>query len=231
MQGKLLYGVGGLIIGLAAGFFAANSLNRQAAVSPPTGTASPGSVPSGPAVGNNGQPGGMQVDVAQTLQKAESEPSNFVAQMQAGDMYAQIGRFDRAIEFYLKGVSLNPQNAAANIVLANAYFDSQRFEDAEKYYSKALEIEPNDVNARTDLGATFVERKSPDYDRAIQEFRKALELDPKSAPTLYYLGLAQSRKGDRAEAERILAELEKNDPQSELGARLRQNLNARPATQ
>lgn len=231
MQGKLTYGVGGLIIGLAAGFFAANSLNRQAAVSAPPSNSVVGSVPGAPSAGSSGQPGGMQGDVAQTLQIAEAEPGNFVAQMQAGDMYAQIGRFDKAIEFYTKGVGLNPQNAAANIVLANAYFDSQRFEDAEKYYSKALEIEPNNVNARTDLGATFVERKIPDHDRAIQEFRKALEQDPKSKPTLYYLGIAQLRKGDRAEAEKALAELERNDPQGELVNRLRQNLYAKAATQ
>ena len=230
MQGKLLYGVGGLIIGLAAGFFAANSLNRQAVVVP-SSTATVGSIPGGSTTEDTIQPGEMQADVAQTLQKAESEPSNFAAQMQAGDMYARIGRFDRAIEFYLRGVGLNPQNAAANIVLANAYFDSQNFEEAEKYYSKGLEIEPNNVNARTDLGATFVERKSPDYDRAIQEFRKALEQDPKSAPTLYYLGVAQLRKGDRAEAEKTLAELEKNNPQNELANRLRQNLNSKPPTQ
>lgn len=231
MQGKLLYGVGGLIIGLVAGFFAANSLNRGSAVSPSSTTASIGQVPPGAVQGNNGQPGGMQGDVAQTLQTAESEPANFVAQMQAGDMYAQIGRFDRAIEFYSKGVGLNPQNAAANIVLANAYFDSQNFEEAERYYSKALVLEPNNLNARTDLGATFVERKSPDYGRAIEEFRKVLQQDPKSAPTLYYLGIAQQRKGDTGEAQKTLVELEKNHPQSELVNRLRQNLSAKQPTQ
>jgi tetratricopeptide (TPR) repeat protein len=231
MQGKLLYGVGGLIIGLAAGFFAANSLNRQAAVSPSSAAATVGQAPAGSVTGSNSQPSGMQGDVAETLRKAESEPSNFAAQMQAGDMYAQIGRFDRAVEFYLKGLNLNPQNAAANVVLANAYFDSQRFEDAEKYYSKALELDPSNVNARTDLGATFVERKAPDYNRAIEEFRKALQQDPKSAPARYYMGIAHLRKGDRGEAEKILGELEKDNPQSELVSRLRQNLIAKPTTQ
>jgi tetratricopeptide (TPR) repeat protein len=173
----------------------------------------------------------MKADVAQTLQRAESEPENFVAQMQAGDMYAQIGRFDKAIEFYSKGVNLNPQNAPAQIVLANAYFDSAKFEEAEKYYSKALEIDPKNVNARTDLGATFVERASPDYERAISEFKRALGVDPKSGPALYYLGIAHLRKGDRAEAEEVLEEMEKNDPRSELVTRFRQNLSAKPATQ
>jgi tetratricopeptide (TPR) repeat protein len=227
MQGKMIYGVGGLIIGLVAGFFAANSLNRQSAV-----TASSTSVvnPTDGAAssGNAQQPGGMQFDVARTLEKAEAEPNNFVAQMQAGDMYAQIGRFEKAIEFYLKGVALDPQSAPANIVLANAYFDSQKFEDAEKYYAKALEIDPKNVNARTDLGATFVERQPPDYERGISEFRKALELDPRNAAALYYLGVALHRKGERVQAENTLTELEKVSPQSELAIRLRQYLNAKP---
>ena len=229
MQGKLFYGAAGLLVGLVLGFFAANSLNRNAAVAV-TSTTAPVAGSSSATVPN--QPGGgMQADVAQTLQRAESEPENFVAQMQAGDMYAQIGRFDKAIEFYTKGSDLNPQNAPAQIVLANAYFDSAKFEEAEKYYSKALELDPKNVNARTDLGATFVERATPDYERAISEFRRALEIDPKSSPALYYLGIAHLRKGDRPEAEKVLAEMEKNDPQSELVARFRQNLSAKQATQ
>jgi tetratricopeptide (TPR) repeat protein len=228
MQRKLFYGAGGLLIGLLLGFFAANSLNRNAAVAA-TSTTAPVAGPSS-GTGPN-QPGGMQADVAQTLQRAESEPENFVAQMQAGDMYAQIGRFDKAIEYYTKGVNLNTQNAPAQIVLANAYFDSAKFEDAEKHYAKALEIDPKNVNARTDLGATFVERASPDYERAISEFERALEIDPKSAAALYYLGTAHLRKGNRAGAEKVLSEMEKNDPQSELVARFRRNLNAKQATQ
>ncbi len=128
-------------------------------------------------------------------------------------------------------MNLNRQIAPAQIVLANAYFDSAKFEEAETYYSKALELDPKNVNARTDLGATFVERAAPDYGRAISEFKRALEIDPKSAPSLYYLGIAHLRAGDRAEAEKVLAEMEKNDPQSELVARFRQNLNAKQPTQ
>ena len=228
MQGKLFYGVGGLVLGLVLGFFAANSLNRNGTV-----TASTSAMPSVglPATNKANPPGGMQADVTETIQRAETEPENFVAQMRAGDMFAQIGRFDKAIDFYLKGVELNPQNAPANIVLANAYFDSQKFEDAEKYYVRALEIDPKNVNARTDLGATYVERPVPDYDRAISEFQRALELDPKSGPALYYLAIAHLRNGHRPEAVKVLVELERTNPQSELVTRLQQNLNINQVTQ
>lgn len=224
MQGKLLYGIGGIVIGLVAGFFAANSLNRQA-ISNATTVSSTSNDQEPAASSAASQAGGMQADVEIKLQKAEKEPTNFVAQMQAGDMYAQIGRFDKAVDFYKRGVALNPQNQQANIVLANALFDSQKFEEAGDFYTKALLIDPKNVNAITDLGTTFVERKEPDYDRAIAEFRKALEIDAKNAPTLYYLGIAQLRKGEKVEAEKTLAELVKADPTSDLIGRLRENLN------
>jgi tetratricopeptide (TPR) repeat protein len=223
MQRSILFGIGGAIVGLVIGFFSANALNRQ---SIPQSTAqSPGQTKTSSQIADPSvAQSGMQPDVADTLQKAESDPQNFAAQMKAGDMYAQIGRFDKAVEFYKRGILVNPSNFQANIVLANALFDSQKFEEAEGYYAKALQIDPKDVNARTDLGTTFVERPSPDYERAIVEFRQALETDPKHPPTLYYLGIAYFRKGDRGEANKILAELEKANPTSELIGRLKQNL-------
>jgi tetratricopeptide (TPR) repeat protein len=144
--------------------------------------------------------------------------------MRTGDMYAQIGKFDKAIEYYNRGILLKPSDFQANVVLANAYFDSRKFEDAAKYYEKALAVKPDDVNARTDFGTTFVERQNPDFERAITEFRAALEIQPKHEPTLYYLGIAYFRKGDRQNANAVLADLEKANPASELIARLRQNM-------
>jgi len=225
MKGRLTYGSGGILIGLVAGFFAANSLNRQALSGPASSSGSEtstvsSSLPNTP----NSQSGGMQADVTQTLEKAEKELNNFVAQMLAGDMYAQIGKFDKAVEFYKRGIVLNGENLQANVVLANALFDSQRFEEAEVYYAKALQIDPRNVNALTDLGTTFVERKQPDYDRAILEYKKALQIDPKSSTTIYYLGIAHLRKGEKQEAERTLTELEKLGAASELVTRLRQNI-------
>jgi tetratricopeptide (TPR) repeat protein len=168
----------------------------------------------------------MQADVTATLTAADSEPQNFAAQMMAGDMFAQIGRFEKAVEYYKRGVVINPANFQANVVLANALFDSQQFEEAEAYYSKAVQINPNDANALTDLGTTFVERPKPNYERAIEEFQRARKADPNHLPSLYYMGIATLRKGDRDGARKILADLEKAGPTSDLVGRLRQNIDA-----
>jgi tetratricopeptide (TPR) repeat protein len=219
---EVIIGVVFLAIGLGVGFYAANSLNRDQVLATGIGSTATGTNSATVTVPASG----MQADVTTTLQKADSEPQNFAAQMEAGDMYAQIGRFEKAVEYYKRGVVINPSNFQANVVLGNALFDSQQFEEAEAYYAKAVQINPDDANARTDLGTTFVERSKPDYDRAIDEFKKAREADPNHLPSLYYLGIATLRKGDRDGARKILADLEKAGPTSDLVGRLRQNIEA-----
>lgn len=222
MPKYFIFGVGGLILGLAIGFTGANSLNRDAGES----QSAPAMPQTGASTGNSTSvpQSGMQADVAQTIAKANDEPQNFAVQMRTGDMYAQIGKFDKALEYYTRGIALKPADFQAIVVLANAYFDSRKFEEAAKFYEKALAVKPDDVNARTDLGATFVERQNPDFDRAINEFQAALKLQPNYEPTLYYLGIAYFRKGDTSNANATLAELEKANPTSELIARLKQNM-------
>ena len=71
-----------------------------------------------------------------------------------------------------------------------------------------MTVKPNDVNVRTDYGTTFVERK-PLIITSNKRDTVILQLSPKNAPTLYYLGIAYFRKGDRQNADAVLAELEK----------------------
>ncbi len=222
MSKSILYGAAGLLIGAVIGFLAANYVNRNAELGAAAAQPQPGPAQQTVVVETSGD--GTQADVAEALNLADAEPQNFVAQMKAGDMYARIGRFEKAIEYYRRGLAVKPADFNANLVMANALFDSRQFDEAEVFYTKALLIKPEDVNARTDLGTTFVERSKPDYDRAIKEFNAALAVDPKNEPTLYYLGIAYFRKGDRANAEKALAELEKANPSSVLIGRLRQNM-------
>src|SRR5687768_8953561 len=229
MQKHILFGIVGLIIGLAIGFYAANAINRNAFSQAQAIQNQPPNADSMLEHGASQKTpgGGMLTDIQEKLEKAKNEPNNFAAQMQAGDMYAKIGRFDEAIKFYEAGVKLNPNDLQANLVLANSYFDSRQFESAEKYYAKVLEINPKDVNARTDLATTLVERQNPDYERAIREFQKSLAIDPEHEPTLYNLAVAYSRKGDAENAQKTLIHLEQINPNSQLAGRLKQVISAK----
>ena len=115
----------------------------------------------------------MLADVDQMIQKAESEPQNFAAQMRTGDMYAQIGKFDKAVEFYKRGLLLKPDDFNANVVLLTRFSIRRNLKKLPTIIQRPLKINGNDVNARTDLGTTFVERPSPGLRAGDQESFKA----------------------------------------------------------
>ncbi len=51
-------------------------------------------------------------------------------------------RYDRAIEWYQRGLELDPKNINARTDLGTAYFYSGRSQDALREYRKSLEIDP-----------------------------------------------------------------------------------------
>ena len=161
MPKHILFGILGLIAGLIIGFFGANKLNDNAKSAnnlPVAETNAPFNPQIHSADIKEQSPNGAIADVQKVLDKAKNEPDNAQAQIEAGDMYAKIGKFAEAVAFYETANKTNPNDFQTNLKLANAYFDSDQFEKAGEFYEKALQINPNDVGARTDLGITFVER-------------------------------------------------------------------------
>lgn len=227
MQRNILYAIGGMIFGLVVGFVFANSINKS-------GTAKvdvaqkPSNIPSVlqqvPNITVKEQPGqgGMLPQIGEIIERAEKEPDNFEVQNKAGDMYAKIERFDKAIEYWEKANKINAGDYQTIVKIGNTYFDIKEFEKAEKWYLQALEKKSDDVNVRTDLGITFVERANPDLERAIKEFQTSLKIDPKHEPTLYNLAIAFYKKNNSEEVNKILAQIESINPQSKLAARLRE---------
>ncbi len=225
-QKNILFGIGGLIVGLVIGFLAANSINRnsQSAALPnqPTAPFQNQQVQVA-AVKDQPLPTGKPLpEVSEKLDRAKNEPNNFDAQIQAGDVYLRIKGFDRALEFYEKANQIKPEDYETIVKIGNTYFDAEKFEQAEKWYEQALAKKPNDVNVRTDLGITFVERTNPDLDRAVKEFQTSLETNPSHEPTLYNLAIAFIKKGNAEEAGKTLGQLEATNPNSQLAQRLRQ---------
>ena len=228
MQKQIIFGIGGLVLGLIIGFIGANQLNKSSKLEPTVSANQPGEPVQNQLIHGadikEKSPDGMINDVQKILDKAKAEPNNAQAQIEAGDMYAQIGRFPESIAFYEKANRVNPTDFQSNVKLANAYFDSRQFEKASEFYEKALQINPSDASARTDLGITFVERAKPDYDRAINEFETSLKTDPKNEPTLYNLSIAYFKKGDIEKSQNTLKQLEQANPDSKLIEKLKQTL-------
>ena len=222
---NILFVIIGLLGGLIIGFVFANSVNQRGAqpAAAVAGQLPNANLPAGhPEV--PGGSGGMQPEIQAAIDAANKDPKNFDAQLKAAEFYYQIERFEGAIEFLKRANEIKPESREVLVHLANAYFDSGKYEEAEKWYVAALAKKDDDVNARTDLGLTFIFREKPNYDRAIQEFQKSLAVDPNHRQTLQNLTVAYTKKGDSANANQTLAKLEGLDPTNNSISKLREDI-------
>jgi tetratricopeptide (TPR) repeat protein len=228
---NILFGIVGLLAGLIIGFTFANSVNKQALSGSNAGTAQTGSLPAGHPNVSDGQTGSQSLggavpEVQAAIEKARAEPDNFDAQTKAATLFEQIQRFDGAIEFLKRANELKPDDYQTIVHLGNDNYDSDKFEEAAKWYSTALSKKPDDVDVRTDMGLTFVLRGNPDYDRAIEEFKRSLEYQPNHAKTLQNLTVTYIKKGDAGNASATLAKLETLDRANPSITKLRSDIEA-----
>lgn len=100
---------------------------------------------------------------------------------------APVANYEQNIKMLQDVVEKEPENRNAWVQLGHNYFDSNQFLQAVEAYDKALEIDGNDPNVLTDQGVMF--RRLGWYDRAVENFRKANELNPLHAQSLYNLGI------------------------------------------
>jgi len=222
---NILFCIIGLLGGLIIGFMFANSVNQSATLQQATRQNAnlPAGHPDLPVEGSTTQ-GGAIPEVQAAIEKARNEPDNYDAQMRAAELFYQIQRFEGALEFLKRANQLKPDDYGVIVQIGNANFDADKYEEAEKWYTMALGKKPNDVNVRTDLGLTFVFRASPNYDRAIQEFKRTLEMDPNHVQALQNLTVAYSKKGDLINAKSTLEKLEAVDPTNAAISQLRAGL-------
>ncbi|MCA1557672.1 MAG: tetratricopeptide repeat protein [Acidobacteria bacterium] len=229
---NILFSIIGVLLGFIIGFMFANNANQQAAKPrAASATAAQGNLPPDhPQIPSNAvadQPGaqtGALPQVQAAIEKARNEPDNFEAQKQAGEMFYRIQRWDEAVDYWLKANKLKPDDYETIVNLGNVYFEAGKYELAEQWYTSALVKKPDDVNVRTDLGTTFMARTPPDFDRAIKEYRRSLELNPNHEQSLHNIVIAYTKKGLAKEAQEMIARLEKVNPNNVDLPRMRSQL-------
>jgi Flp pilus assembly protein TadD len=109
--------------------------------------------------------------------------------------------------------------------MAHTKYDTGDYTTAATFYEKVLQLQPRDADLRTDLGNAYSQRKPPDYDRAIAEYRKALEIDPGHEQALTRLADTAIHKGDKTTAREAIERLAVVNPSSPALSSLRANLN------
>lgn len=83
-----------------------------------------------------------------------------------------------------------PRDAQVRARIGNLYFDADRFSDAATWYEASLKIAPRDPDVSTDLAICFYYLNQAD--RALAQFARSLDVDPKHTKTLLNLGIVRA---------------------------------------
>jgi len=235
---NVLYSIIGLLLGYVVAFTFVTYVNLREGGAGASGAASGqggAGVPAGRTAGS-AQEEEIRERLRQLDAAAREQPENFDLQMQAGRAHGMVGEFEEAIDFLTRARELRPDDYGATVELGNQNFEAQRYEVAESLYKEALQKNPDDLNVRTDLGLTYFFRTPRDTERAIAEFRRSLERDPRHELTLQNMTAvlasraalldadATLRRKSLEEAELMLVRLEALNPSNPSLPRLRDSL-------
>lgn len=111
------------------------------------------------------------------------------------------GRFDEAIDLLTRSLALVDFDPETWNSLGVAHWNKGRYEDALAAYEKALALDGNNAIVLNNRGSLFLSRalklRSPDdLERANDDFRRAVALDPRYASAWNGLGVGLQRSGD-----------------------------------
>lgn len=168
-------------------------------------------------------------EIRQKIAEADKNPENFNFQKNLGLALYRYATMKQDAQLLAEIARLltraNQQDAKdyeVLITLGNCYFDigyikkdNENLTKAREFYQKALSQKPNDVDVRTDLGLTYFLVNPPETDKALAEFQKSLQIDPKHEKTLQVTAQALLSQKKVAEAANYLTRLREVNPENQ----------------
>jgi tetratricopeptide (TPR) repeat protein len=111
-------------------------------------------------------------------------PTFTTAYLARGILYQEQGEYDSAISDFTQAVAIDPVCAEAYSNRANSYAEKGILSKAFSDYTAAITINPQFTAAFYDRGVTYLYKMS-DFENAINDFVRVLELDSLFNPQVY----------------------------------------------
>lgn len=118
---------------------------------------------------------------------------NITVLTRIADAYRKIRDFKKSKELYLSVLDMEEQNPYALIGLGHLHYDFKEYRDALYYWTKILEQSEEFVDIRILTSIGNCHRKLRTFDKGIDFFKKALEIDQNNFYALF--GLADCYRG------------------------------------
>jgi serine/threonine protein kinase/Flp pilus assembly protein TadD len=148
----------------------------------------------------------------------ELSPNDANAHHLFGVVLVHAGRLDEALNEEKRGVELDPISPATNRAVGTVLMDERKYDQAIDQLKKTLDLAPNFDLALNDLATAYLLKSM--YGEAIAEFQKALTMPIGKVAPLSSLAYGYAVAGKRAEAQKILDQLNELSKQQYVQPRL-----------
>jgi tetratricopeptide (TPR) repeat protein len=174
---SIAYVIAGICFGVILGWV----IGTQQARRPAAGAAPAATAAAQPATGTTAQQAPrLDEGRVQSLNTIlESDPKNVNASIQLGNAYFDAERWDDAIKWYQRALTLDPKNADASTDLGVSYYYSNRADQALAQFEHSLSISQTHTKTLLNKGIVLAFGKQ-DLKAAAVEWQRVVELAPDS---------------------------------------------------
>lgn len=142
-----------------------------------------------------------------------NKSSNVLVLTRLSYYYIVIKDYGKAVKYLTKLAKVQPDNGVPYYLLGLAYLDQKKFAPAEKNFLYATKLKPDIEDVHFHLGALY--DQTGKFDKAVPEMEKAIEINPKYAPALNYLGYSYAERNIKLkEAEVLIKRAIEIEPQN-----------------
>ena len=135
----------------------------------------------------------------------ELNPESVTAHAFYGGLLLEVGRMQEGLTQNQRAAELDPLSAGRTRDFGFSLYLARQYDKALEQERKALELDPDLLGAHRDLSYIYMEESKTS--EAVAELERTLTKSADDQTTLSFLGLAYARAGRRADAQRILDDL------------------------
>jgi tetratricopeptide (TPR) repeat protein len=159
---------------------------------------------------------GLAGPASETMTRAVAHfPHSVQARLEAGSIELEAGNPERALEILSQAARLDPQSPGVLSLLGRIQLAQRRYPEAVATLEQATKLAPTDAGIHFYAGQSWMKTEQG-TERALEHFKRSLELDASRASTYYWLGsLYFYRKHDYRIASQYLEQAVERSPDME----------------
>ena len=130
----------------------------------------------------------------------EKDDTNAIGYLGAGKALFKMGKKQAAMEQFKIAEQYGGSDYLVLVNIGDAYMDLQKYSQAINYYARVEMLKKADISVLHNLGKCYMSKKTPNFQKAIQYFKKALSLDGSFLPSMMGITVAYYSNKDHKKA-------------------------------